>query len=72
MGADWDSVEYVEDRRGHDRRYALDDSRLRTLGYQPRHSFRAGLAETIAWYRANEDWWRPLLAPSGGLTCAGS
>ncbi len=66
MGASWDSVEHVEDRRGHDRRYALDDSRLRTLGYQPRHSFREGLAETIAWYQANESWWRPLLAPVGG------
>ena len=66
MGASWDSVEHVEDRRGHDRRYALDDSRLRTLGYRPRHSFRDGLAETIAWYQANEAWWRPLLAPVGG------
>jgi len=66
MGADWDSVEHVEDRRGHDRRYALDDSRLRTLGYQPRHSFRDGLAETVAWYLAKEDWWRPLLATAGG------
>jgi dTDP-glucose 4,6-dehydratase len=64
MGADWESVEYVEDRRGHDRRYALDDSRLRALGYQPRHSFREGLAETIAWYQANEHWWRPLLTPA--------
>jgi dTDP-glucose 4,6-dehydratase len=65
MGADWSSVEHVEDRRGHDQRYALDDSRVRELGYAPRHSFAAGLAETIAWYRSHEDWWRPLLTTAG-------
>ncbi len=59
-GATWDSVEYVEDRKGHDRRYAIDDSKLRALGYAPRTSFAEGLATTIAWYHANEAWWRPL------------
>ena len=62
MGADWDSVQPVEDRKGHDRRYSVDDSRLRGLGYEPQHPFADGLAETIAWYRANEAWWRPLKA----------
>jgi dTDP-glucose 4,6-dehydratase len=62
MGADWDRVEYVEDRRGHDRRYALDDSRLRALGYSPAYTFRQGLAETIEWYRAHREWWRPLVS----------
>jgi dTDP-glucose 4,6-dehydratase len=62
MGADWDSVQPVEDRKGHDRRYSVDDSRLRGLGYEPQHAFVDGLAETIAWYRANEAWWRPLKA----------
>ena len=60
MGADWSSVRPVEDRKGHDRRYSVDDSRLRALGYRPQHGFDDGLAETIAWYRANEAWWRPL------------
>ena len=61
MGASWDdAVELVTDRKGHDRRYSLDDTRLRGLGYAPRHDFETGLAETIAWYRANEGWWRPL------------
>ncbi|MFM8896017.1 MAG: dTDP-glucose 4,6-dehydratase, partial [Actinomycetales bacterium] len=60
MGADWSSVRPVEDRKGHDRRYSVDDSRLRALGYQPQQSFDDGLAETVAWYRANESWWRPL------------
>jgi dTDP-glucose 4,6-dehydratase len=59
-GATWDSVEWVEDRKGHDRRYAIDDAKVRTLGYAPRHSFDQGLAETVQWYRDNEPWWRPL------------
>ena len=50
----------VEDRQGHDRRYALDTTKLRTLGWQPEVSFETGLAETVAWYRANEWWWRPI------------
>ena len=60
MGADWSMVQPVEDRKGHDRRYSVDDSRLRALGYEPQHRFQDGLAETVAWYRANEAWWRPL------------
>ena len=52
----------VEDRKGHDRRYSVDDSKLRKLGYQPRHKFVDGLAETVAWYKDNEAWWRPLQA----------
>jgi dTDP-glucose 4,6-dehydratase len=59
-GATWDSVEYVEDRKGHDRRYAIDDGKLRALGYAPATSFDAGLAATVQWYRDNESWWRPL------------
>jgi dTDP-glucose 4,6-dehydratase len=59
-GADWSRVEYVEDRKGHDRRYSLDDSALRALGYAPRIAFAAGLADTVSWYAANRDWWEPL------------
>jgi dTDP-glucose 4,6-dehydratase len=62
---DWsDWVEEVPDRLGHDRRYSVDDARLRALGYAPRHSFDEGLASTIAWYRANPQWWTPLLHDS--------
>ncbi|MCI2239887.1 dTDP-glucose 4,6-dehydratase [Paenibacillus sp. TRM 82003] len=62
FGAGWDRVREVEDRKGHDRRYSVDISRIRTeLGYEPRHSFDEGLAATIAWYRENEQWWQPLL-----------
>jgi dTDP-glucose 4,6-dehydratase len=53
-------VTHVTDRLGHDRRYALDSSRLHSLGWRPRVGFDDGLGGTIAWYRANEAWWRPL------------
>jgi dTDP-glucose 4,6-dehydratase len=59
-GAGWESVEYVEDRKGHDRRYSLDDSALRALGYGPRIAFPDGLADTVRWYAANRGWWEPL------------
>ena len=61
-GRDWDSfVEYVEDRKGHDRRYSLSDAKIREeLGYAPGMSFDQGLADTVRWYREREDWWRPL------------
>ena len=62
MGADWSSVKRVEDRKGHDRRYSVDDGRIRALGYAPQHRFEDGLAETVQWYRDNEAWWRPLKA----------
>jgi dTDP-glucose 4,6-dehydratase len=59
-GATWESVDYVEDRKGHDRRYAIDDTKLRGLGYAPGTTFDDGLARTVRWYRDNEAWWRPL------------
>jgi dTDP-glucose 4,6-dehydratase len=62
-GADWDMVEFVEDRKGHDRRYSVDCTKIRTeLGYRPRKAFAEGLAETVAWYRDNRAWWEPLKA----------
>ncbi|MEE1752211.1 dTDP-glucose 4,6-dehydratase [Streptomyces sp. SP18CS02] len=61
-GADWSSVDHVEDRKGHDRRYSVDCSRIRAeLGYRPAKDFTTGLAETVAWYRENRSWWEPLL-----------
>ncbi|NUU20063.1 MAG: dTDP-glucose 4,6-dehydratase [Streptomycetaceae bacterium] len=57
-GADWSSVEYVPDRKDHDRRYALDDAKLRALGHRPRVPFAPGLAATVAWYRDNPAWWK--------------
>jgi len=61
-GADWSQVRQVPDRKGHDRRYSLDDTKLRALGYRPGTAFTQGLAKTVAWYRDNPSWWRPLLA----------
>ncbi|MFG2652907.1 dTDP-glucose 4,6-dehydratase [Streptomyces sp. NPDC048436] len=60
-GSDWDMVEYVADRKGHDLRYSVDCTKISAeLGYRPRKDFATGLAETVAWYRANRAWWEPL------------
>lgn len=61
-GADWGtSVEHVADRKGHDRRYSVDCTKIRDeLGYAPRVPFERGLAETVRWYRENRAWWEPL------------
>ncbi len=53
-------IKTVADRPGHDRRYALDCARLHALGWRPAHTFEQALAETVAWYRDNEWWWRPI------------
>lgn len=61
MGADESSIEYVEDRKGHDLRYSVDWSKInRELGYEPQVKFEDGLRKTIQWYRDNESWWKPL------------
>ena len=61
MGKDESSIEYVEDRKGHDFRYSVDWSKInRELGYEPQVKFEDGLRDTIQWYRDNESWWKPL------------
>ena len=61
MGANSDSIEYVEDRKGHDFRYSVNCEKAKSeLGYEPKVNFKAGLLETIDWYKNNEKWWRPL------------
>jgi len=65
MGKDSALVTRVEDRKGHDRRYALDCSKLKKLGFRHAYDFEKGLRETIAWYRGNERWWRPLKVAGG-------
>jgi dTDP-glucose 4,6-dehydratase len=59
-GADRSLLRSVADREGHDRRYSLDTSKLRGLGWAPRTTFDDGLARTVAWYRDNRDWWEPI------------
>jgi dTDP-glucose 4,6-dehydratase len=59
---DEDSITFVRDRPGHDHRYSVDTTRIRELGWKPEHSLDEALSATVGWYRANEDWWRPLKA----------
>jgi dTDP-glucose 4,6-dehydratase len=58
LGKPWSLVRQVEDRPGHDRRYAMDGAKLASLGWRPRTGFEDGLASTVEWFRANEAWWR--------------
>jgi dTDP-glucose 4,6-dehydratase len=60
MGLDLSYLEYVEDRKGHDLRYALDDSKLRGLGFRESINFDQGIQKTVQWYEANQEWWREL------------
>jgi dTDP-glucose 4,6-dehydratase len=67
MDSDWSSVEMVTDRKGHDRRYSVDITKISTeLGYAPLVDFDEGLASTVAWYRENRPWWEKLKARAGG------
>ena len=60
LGLDESMIEYVTDRLGHDRRYSIDTTKVRSLGWAPRFEFRAALEATIAWYRDNRWWWTAL------------
>jgi len=61
MGADESSIEYVEDRKGHDLRYSVDWTKInKELGYEPQVNFEDGIKDTIQWYRDNQAWWMPL------------
>jgi dTDP-glucose 4,6-dehydratase len=64
-GAGPDMIEYVEDRLGHDRRYAVDAGKVRSLGWAPKRSLDEALETTFAWYRDNRWWWQPLKDRSG-------
>jgi dTDP-glucose 4,6-dehydratase len=59
-GADESLVRSVADRAGHDRRYSLDTTKLRGLGWAPQVDFADGLADTVTWYREHRDWWEPI------------
>jgi dTDP-glucose 4,6-dehydratase len=64
LGKSEDLIQFVPDRPGHDRRYAIDSTKLRTeIGWKPLRDFEHGLAETIEWYRQNESWWREVQRP---------
>ncbi|MFA5147236.1 MAG: dTDP-glucose 4,6-dehydratase [Candidatus Omnitrophota bacterium] len=61
LGKGRDLIQFVKDRPGHDKRYALDISRISELGWKPEHDFRSALELTVEWYRNNEKWWKRLL-----------
>ncbi|MEY2985927.1 MAG: hypothetical protein RJB24_156 [Candidatus Parcubacteria bacterium] len=60
LNKDIDQIEYVTDRLGHDRRYAIDSTKLRNLGWAPYFDFDTAIHKTIDWYREHQDWWEPL------------
>ena len=60
LGVDRSLVRNVDDRPGHDRRYSLDTTKLRALGWTPRRQWKDGIRSTIDWYRDNRDWWEPI------------
>jgi dTDP-glucose 4,6-dehydratase len=71
-GSDWAAVDYVEDRKGHDRRYSVDISKIRDeLGYEPVVPFDEGLSQTVQWYRENRSWWEPLKSRSPAVEVPG-
>jgi len=61
LGKDENSIEFVKDRPGHDKRYALDITKMKGLGWRPRQDFKAALKLTVDWYRKNEEWWKRLI-----------
>ena len=63
MNADENSIEYVEDRKGHDKRYAIDFSKIKNeLGWKPSVSFEDGIKETVEWYKNNQEWWKRIVS----------
>ena len=63
LGISEDHIKYVKDRLGHDKRYAIDPTKIETeLGWKPEYTFDTGIVKTIDWYKNNEDWWQPLKA----------
>ena len=65
LGVSPDLIKYVDDRLGHDRRYAIDPSKIqKELGWEPKYDFYSGMIETINWYMDNKEWWRNIKSGS--------
>ncbi len=60
LGLNEDSIEYVKDRAGHDRRYSMNSAKTAAIGWHPEVNFEEGLRRTVEWYKNNQDWWKPL------------
>jgi dTDP-glucose 4,6-dehydratase len=65
LGKPWSLVRQVEDRPGHDRRYSLDTTKVRSLGWAPRREWESGIRAAIDWYRDNREWWEPIKRSGG-------
>ncbi|RKD23241.1 dTDP-glucose 4,6-dehydratase [Ammoniphilus oxalaticus] len=62
LGKSEDLIEFVEDRLGHDKRYAIDPTKLEQLGWKPTYTFETGIAQTIQWYLDNKEWWEQIIS----------
>lgn len=62
LGKSEDLIEFVQDRLGHDKRYAIDPTKLEKLGWKPTYTFETGIAQTIQWYLDNEEWWKAIVS----------
>jgi len=67
LGKSEDLIQFVKDRPGHDRRYAVDIGRLKTLDWKPRFSFEEALGETVEWYKTHAAWWQKLRKKKKGF-----
>lgn len=70
LGKTSSMITYVQDRPGHDRRYSIDCSKVRALGWKPRWTFDEALSATVTWYRENRWWWEPLKAGSARMSAS--
>ncbi|MGM0838327.1 MAG: dTDP-glucose 4,6-dehydratase [Bacillota bacterium] len=62
LGKSEELIEFVEDRLGHDKRYAIDPTKLENLGWKPTYNFETGIAQTIQWYLDNKEWWEQIIS----------
>lgn len=62
LGKSEELIEFVEDRLGHDKRYAIDPTKLEKLGWKPNYNFETGIAQTIQWYLDNKEWWEQIIS----------
>lgn len=62
LGKSEDLIEFVKDRLGHDKRYAINPNKLESLGWKPTYNFETGISQTIQWYLDNEEWWRDIIS----------
>ncbi|MDM5211558.1 dTDP-glucose 4,6-dehydratase [Peribacillus sp. NJ4] len=62
LGKSEELIEFVEDRLGHDKRYAIDPTKLEQLGWKPTYDFETGIAQTIRWYLDNNEWWEKIIS----------